>query len=121
MSRTSSLCIAVWLLFTLGVRTAESNQVQVIRDIPYARISELTLNLDLHLPREKPRAPLIVWVHGGAWRSGSKKDMPLAKLVEEGYAVKIPGADPRPQGGDSFPARARQRVAAADEENSHRR
>jgi acetyl esterase/lipase len=30
---------------------------------------------------------LIVWVHGGAWRSGSKKDMPLGKLVEDGYAV----------------------------------
>src|SRR5262249_25782566 len=33
------------------------------------------------------RPPLIVWVHGGAWRSGSKKDMPLGKLVEDGYAV----------------------------------
>jgi acetyl esterase/lipase len=30
---------------------------------------------------------LIVWVHGGAWRSGSKNSMPLGKLVEDGYAV----------------------------------
>jgi acetyl esterase/lipase len=87
MNRTSSSCIAVLLLCVSVVRAAESNRVQVIRDIQYARVSELALNFDLHLPREKARSPLIVWVHGGAWRSGSRKDMPLAKLVAEGYAV----------------------------------
>lgn len=66
---------------------AELNRGQIIRDLKYAQVADQTLNLDLHLPREKARSPLIVWVHGGAWRSGSKKDMPLAKLIEEGYAV----------------------------------
>ena len=58
-----------------------------IRDIPYAKIGDLTLTLDLYLPEHKPRSPLIVWVHGGAWRSGSKKSMPLEKLVTDGYAI----------------------------------
>ena len=75
------------LLGSVGVSAAESNRVQVIRDIEYAQVAGSALRLDLHLPRGKVRPPLIVWVHGGAWRSGSKRDMPLAKLVEEGYAV----------------------------------
>ena len=62
-------------------------RAEVIRDIEYARVGDRKLALDLHRPEGKSHSPLIVWVHGGAWRSGSKKDMPLGKLVEEGYAV----------------------------------
>lgn len=87
MNQTSWSWIAALLLGAWCGSAAESNRVQVIRDVSYAQIGDLTLNIDLHLPREKARSPLIVWVHGGAWRSGSKKDMPLGKLVEEGYAV----------------------------------
>jgi acetyl esterase/lipase len=75
-------------LFCLGAsETAESDFGSGLHDIEFARVGERTLKLDLHLPPGKPRAPLIVWVHGGAWRSGSKKNMPLGKLVAEGYPV----------------------------------
>src|SRR3954447_10629247 len=66
---------------------ADPARSTILTDIEYARTGEQALKLDLHLPPEKLRAPLIVWVHGGAWRSGSKKDMPLGRLVEEGYAI----------------------------------
>lgn len=66
---------------------AESDFGSGLPDIEFARIGERALKLDLHLPPGRPRPPLIVWVHGGAWRSGSKKSMPLDKLVAEGYAV----------------------------------
>jgi acetyl esterase/lipase len=110
MNRTSSSCIAVLLLCVLGVRAAESNRRQVIRDIRYAQVGDLALNLDLHLPREKARSPLIVWVHGGAWRSGSKNDMPLPKLVEEGYAVS--SVDYRLSTQAKFPAQIHDLKAA---------
>ena len=64
---------------------AESGEI--IRDVEYARVGEQSLKLDLHLPHGKPREPLIVWVHGGAWRSGSKSSVPIGKLAEEGYAI----------------------------------
>ncbi|MFT5123086.1 MAG: acetyl esterase/lipase [Verrucomicrobiales bacterium] len=64
--------------------TARGNEKQ--RDIEYARIGERSLKLDLYLP-EAGRAPLLVWVHGGAWRSGSKESMPLTPFVDAGYAV----------------------------------
>ena len=72
------------IMFCISSRADDSN---IIRDVEYARVGERSLKFDLHVPHGKLRAPLIVWVHGGAWRSGSKSNPPLAKLVEEGYAV----------------------------------
>src|SRR5262245_58122414 len=68
------LRFTVALLFGVRLDGAESNRWQVVRDIEYARVGEQVLKLDVHRPDGKVRAPLIVWVHGGAWRSGSKKD-----------------------------------------------
>jgi acetyl esterase/lipase len=81
------ISLTVVLLFSTLISVAHSDLSETIHDIPYAKVDAVTLALDLHLPKGKARAPLIVWVHGGAWRSGSKKDMPLGKLVEDGYAV----------------------------------
>lgn len=78
---------AVLLLAGHRCRAAEGDVARVVRDVEYARIGAQVLMLDLHLPPGRARAPLIVWVHGGAWRSGSRKSMPLGKLVEDGYAV----------------------------------
>lgn len=55
-------------------------------DIEYAQVGDLSLKLDLYLPTTKS-PPLVVWVHGGAWRSGSKNKMPLTDIVNHGYAV----------------------------------
>jgi acetyl esterase/lipase len=56
------------------------------KDIEFAEVDGYSLKLDLHLPRSDARSPLIVWVHGGAWRSGSRSNMPLP-LIAKGYAV----------------------------------
>ena len=58
----------------------------VLPDIEYARVGALSMKLDLHRP-EQPKTPLLVFVHGGGWREGSKQDMPLRALVQAGYAV----------------------------------
>jgi acetyl esterase/lipase len=45
--------------------------------------------LDLYLPKnpdQKP-LPLIVWVHGGAWRAGSKNNPRAKGFTNQGYAV----------------------------------
>ncbi len=68
-----------------GKATAETI---VHRDIEFARVGEIALTLDLHLPAHPPRKPpVIVWVHGGAWKAGSKRDMPLEGLLARGYAI----------------------------------
>jgi len=57
-----------------------------IADIEYAYVGEQSLKLDLYLPPVKD-APLLVWVHGGAWRSGSRSPLPLAEFLAAGYAI----------------------------------
>ena len=56
--------------------------------IEFAQVDELSLKLDLYRGSAagKPN-PLIVWVHGGAWRRGSRSGMPLKILLERGYSI----------------------------------
>lgn len=56
-------------------------------DVEYARVDGLPLLLDLHRPSGMKQPPLIVYVHGGAWRAGSKSDVPIAGLLEHGFAI----------------------------------
>ncbi|MHB9025797.1 MAG: alpha/beta hydrolase fold domain-containing protein [Armatimonadota bacterium] len=60
----------------------------VHKNIEYARVGVKLLLLDLYLPKDAEDAlPLIVWVHGGAWRAGDKEYCPAARLTARGYAV----------------------------------
>jgi len=61
---------------------------RVVRDVEFARAGDLQLLLDLYLPPASQRAfGLIVWVHGGAWRAGSRASVDLVGLTERGWAV----------------------------------
>ena len=74
------------LLLALAAIPLHAADHRVINDIEYAVVDGNSLKLDLHLPESK-QAPLIVWVHGGGWRAGSKADMPLGKLIDQGYGI----------------------------------
>jgi len=55
-------------------------------ELEYARADGAPLMLDLYLP-EKNNAPgLVVWIHGGAWRAGSRKSVRISPLLEKGWA-----------------------------------
>jgi acetyl esterase/lipase len=59
----------------------------VHRDLPYVRDGHERRKLDLYLPNKSEHLPLIILIHGGAFRAGSKEDgVPLDKLAE-GYAL----------------------------------
>jgi acetyl esterase/lipase len=65
---------------------AQAPAVRTIKDIPYATVDGKTLGLDLYVPTGIPNPALLVWVHGGAWRSGSKSSVPIG-LTQGGFAV----------------------------------
>ncbi|MFG0296823.1 MAG: alpha/beta hydrolase fold domain-containing protein [Maioricimonas sp. JB045] len=71
----------------LAQRPQNESAVRVLRDIEYATADGHSLKLDLYLPATNGQPPLIIWIHGGAWRAGSKSNMPLGWLVENGCAV----------------------------------
>lgn len=63
--------------------------IRMERDISYVPNGDEAQKLDLYLP-EKPAdkpMPLIVHIHGGGWRGGSKFPCPVALMVFQGYAV----------------------------------
>jgi carboxylesterase type B len=70
-------------------------------DIEYARVDGQALHLDLYQPEGVSNAPLLVWVHGGAWEAGSKSPLPATALVERGYAIA--SLDFRPASAAPFP------------------
>ncbi|MFT5469196.1 MAG: acetyl esterase/lipase [Verrucomicrobiales bacterium] len=56
------------------------------RDIEFAKVGEHSLKLDLYFP-DAANPPLVVWVHGGAWRAGSKDKMLIPGLIDHGFAI----------------------------------
>lgn len=61
---------------------------RVLRDLEYVPGGHERQKLDLYLPEKGgDPLPLIVWIHGGAWRAGSKDNCPAARFVSRGYAV----------------------------------
>jgi len=60
--------------------------------------------MELLLPKGRRPAPAVLFFHGGAWRFGSKDDLPplAARLLEKGIALA--SADYRPSTEASFPA-----------------
>src|SRR6187431_2278789 len=61
--------------------------VVVHRDLAYVTGGHPRQRLDLYLPPESGSAPLIVWIHGGAFRMGSKEDRVPFEMLEQGYAI----------------------------------
>ena len=58
-----------------------------VKDIQYAEVDGNPLLLDLYLPEKPEGSPLVVWVHGGGWKGGSKQRCFLRWLANFGYTV----------------------------------
>ncbi|MBI1346529.1 alpha/beta hydrolase fold domain-containing protein [bacterium] len=62
--------------------------VDLIPDLLYAERAGRALHLDLYRPQATAeRLPVVVYIHGGGWRSGSKQQPPIVELAAEGYAL----------------------------------
>ncbi|MGW8394294.1 family 43 glycosylhydrolase [Pseudoduganella sp. HUAS MS19] len=94
----------------IAIASAEAPApVRLLRDLTFARRGERALKLDLYLPgpdgADRERSlPLVVLVHGGGWRSGTRQNMaPLAaRLAARGFAAAT--IDYRLSGEAQYPA-----------------
>ncbi|MEJ2151260.1 MAG: alpha/beta hydrolase [Chloroflexota bacterium] len=66
-----------------------SGEVEIARDLVYARMGGRALALDLYWhPGAGRPEPLVVWIHGGAWMMGDKSWVPpTLPLLAEGFAM----------------------------------
>lgn len=85
-------------------------QAPTVDDLAYATVTNdngkaATLHLDLwQSTTGSERAPLLIWIHGGAWLAGSYNDPPpaLQALLQSGFAVA--SVQYRLSGAAIFPA-----------------
>jgi len=95
---------------------------QAERDIVYATVGGRDLLLDLYRPEKAAKPlPVILWVHGGGWRKGSKNSINrVGGILSRGYALV--SVDYRLSGEAIFPAQIEDCKAAVRwvRANAHR-
>ena len=58
-----------------------------VKNLQYAEVDGKPLLLDLYLPEKPEGSPLVIWVHGGGWKGGSKQNCFVKWLSNFGYTV----------------------------------
>ena len=72
LSETTMRIIAVLLFLATPLVAAEP---KVHHDLVYAKSKNERQTLDVYAPAEGKNHPVVVWIHGGGWHSGDKKDV----------------------------------------------
>lgn len=69
--------------------SASTSSARNLENIPYVDGGTDKQRLDLYLPPDgnATRHPLLVWIHGGGWAGGSKRDCPAKGLLAHGFVV----------------------------------
>jgi len=85
--------LAMGLMLYAGVWAQQGDDTLAIpgaslkRNIRYAN-ADPKQDFDLYRPAGKEGTlPLVIWIHGGGWRMGGKKNMEVSYLIGHGYAI----------------------------------
>ena len=100
------------VLLTAVLPAAGSTQAPSVReykDVVYATVEGKPLALDLYVPSRADAAPLLVWVHGGAWSQGTKANPPRHFIA---HGIATASLDFRQSTEARFPAQVHDIKAA---------
>lgn len=94
-----------------------SPSVEVRKDITYVdgQLADAGKHkLDLYLPRDKTNFPVLIFIHGGSWRSGDRSNYPALgnRFARQGIGVVVPSYRLMP--GAPHPAQVEDATAAVD-------
>ena len=68
--------------------TDDHSRLRVLRNLAYVPNGHERHRLDVYLPpADGRRKPLVVWIHGGGCKAGSKNGCPAISLTERGFVV----------------------------------
>ncbi len=108
------ILIGVYVSTFFVMETIRAQELQVdyqkIPDLVYGQSADRELLLDIYLPSAVDNPPLLIWVHGGAWRAGTKDSVPILDFLDDGYAIA--SLDFRLSGEGMFPAQVHDIKAA---------
>lgn len=87
-SKIGILIATALCLFVCGCASRLPSSVKVQINIEYAHVGGQSLQLDIYSPR-KPvgKLPVVVWIHGGSWNSGSKDFCPIGFMAAQNLAI----------------------------------
>jgi acetyl esterase/lipase len=80
------LCFLLIFASPLITHFTFAQVVPKYKDVVYATVAGKDLKLDIYMPAGATAPQLLVWVHGGAWRSGTKEGAPKI-FAEKGFAI----------------------------------
>lgn len=113
MRPTTLPCVLLASLAALAAGgVLAQSAVHKIPDIEYARSGADVLRLDLYESERTTNETLLVWLHGGAWESGSKTGVPAGVLGLVGRGYAIASVDFLPASAARFPAQVLEIKAA---------
>jgi acetyl esterase/lipase len=76
------------LVSTSGCVSRLPDTIKVERDIKYAQVGGQSLRLDIYSPKNPVgKLPVVVWIHGGAWNSGSKDFCPIGFMAAQNLTI----------------------------------
>lgn len=81
-----ALTLATALSWGTGPAAAAAPRAPVETGLVFATVNDQPLALDLYRPAGTP-VGVIVWVHGGAWRAGTRASVDLQGMTARGWAV----------------------------------
>lgn len=81
------LVVCGTLLLNLAAAARGVSDEPSKKDVVFAKLDSGELRLDLYLPKDVEKPPLVVFIHGGGWRNNSYKKCLTPWLTEYGFAV----------------------------------
>ncbi|MEZ5107144.1 MAG: alpha/beta hydrolase [Draconibacterium sp.] len=84
------LAIGVGLEKLIDTEPEVPSNIQGFKDVEYKNVNRKSLQIDVYKKKElKEKAPLLVFIHGGGWRSGKRQDylVYLLDYAEKGYVT----------------------------------
>lgn len=82
-----SLTLAALLLPYDSRGETRTNAVKMISGIEFAKPGGVALLLDLHLPEGVKNPPLLMFIHGGGWKAGDRRNCKMDWVARHGIAV----------------------------------
>lgn len=65
----------------------QGSSLTATKGLTYATVGDQKLQLDLYVPKTTTTPKLIVWIHGGGWRQGSRNNPRIKFVTEHGFAL----------------------------------
>jgi len=72
----------------LDMKAQVGDKAKVYQNVEYAKVDGQSMLIDLYVPKGASEpVPVIVWIHGGAWRENNKDWCAATRFIDHGYAA----------------------------------